>query len=165
MMKYTKNLESALENLQAKGAFLTVKDGENVNTMTIGWGQMGYMWKKPVFMVMVRKSRYTYNLIEKATEFTVSIPVDDSMKNELILCGTKSGRDFDKVKECGLKLEKGRTVETPLISGCKLQYECKILYKHEMDKSFLDKEIDEKVYVDNDYHVLYYGEIVDCYEL
>lgn len=31
-----------LEQLK-KGAFLTVKNGNEVNTMTIGWGSIGYI--------------------------------------------------------------------------------------------------------------------------
>lgn len=164
-MSYTKNIELALKNLQNKGAFLTVKSNDKVNTMTIGWGQIGYQWKRPVFMVMVRKSRYTYELMENATEFTVSIPTDDKMKEALKICGTKSGRELDKIKECNLSLKESNKIETPIISDCKLQYECKIVYKQEMNNEFLDKEIDENMYSNGDYHVLYYGEILDCYEV
>jgi flavin reductase (DIM6/NTAB) family NADH-FMN oxidoreductase RutF len=49
-----------------KGAFLTVKDGDRLNTMTIGWGSIGWIWQKPILMVMVRYSRHTYELIDKA---------------------------------------------------------------------------------------------------
>jgi hypothetical protein len=31
------------------GAFLTVKSGEALNTMTIGWATIGYVWGKPIF--------------------------------------------------------------------------------------------------------------------
>ena len=44
-----------------KGVFLTVKEGESVNTMTVGWGNVGYIWNKPVLMVPVRYSRHTYS--------------------------------------------------------------------------------------------------------
>ena len=57
-----------------KGVFLTVKQGDNTNTMTIGWGMLGRIWNRQIFMVLVRYSRYTYELIEKADSFTVSIP-------------------------------------------------------------------------------------------
>jgi len=40
-----------------KGAFLTVKADDKVNTMTIGWATIGIVWKKEVFMVAVRDSR------------------------------------------------------------------------------------------------------------
>lgn len=164
-MEYTKNIDKALKGLE-KGAFLTVKNGDKVNTMTIGWGQIGYQWKKPVFTVMVRKSRYTYELLENAKEFTVSIPVEENeeLKNALKVCGTKSGRECDKIKECKLKLEDGKSIKTPIIANCELQYECRILCKHELVSEELNEEIDSAMYSNNDYHVFYYGEIVNTYE-
>jgi len=76
-----------------KGVFLTVKAGERLNTMTIGWATIGFCWKKPIFMVAVRDSRHTFTLIEDAADFTVSIPSGD-MQKEIMFCGTKSGRDL-----------------------------------------------------------------------
>ena len=34
------------------------------NVMAIGWGTLGIIWRRPIFMVLVRPSRYTYKLIE-----------------------------------------------------------------------------------------------------
>jgi len=73
-----------LKNI-SKGAFLTVASDERINTMTIGWGSLGHLWGKPIFMIMVRKSRYTYQLIEKSNEFTVTLPEDNDLKKELNL--------------------------------------------------------------------------------
>ncbi len=33
-----------------KAALLTTKSGDNVNSMTIGWGTMGVEWNKPIFI-------------------------------------------------------------------------------------------------------------------
>ena len=50
-----------------EGAFLTVKAGEALNTMTIGWATLGFAWRKPVMMVMVRNSRHTFSLIREGS--------------------------------------------------------------------------------------------------
>ncbi len=147
----------------AKGAFLTVKSGDEINTMTIGWGSIGYTWAKPIFMVMVRDSRYTYQLIEDNTEFTVSIPLKGQLKEELKFCGTKSGREYDKISECNLELIEGKDVTTPLIKGCNLHYECKIKFKQRMKAEDLTEDYQQKWYQDEGYHTLYFGEIVGCY--
>ncbi|MFD3156449.1 flavin reductase family protein [Haloimpatiens sp. FM7330] len=163
-INYTENLQEAFKYIQKQGAFLTVKDKNGkVNTMTIGWANIGFEWGKPVFTVLVRKQRYTHELIENAQDFTVCIPLDEDMKEALKFCGTKSGRDFDKFEECNLKVENGKKVESPVIGNCGLTYECKIAYKHEMSSKFLRKDIKDKWYKAEDYHVIYYGEIVDCY--
>ena len=147
-----------------EGAFLTVKAGEAINTMTIGWAAIGYCWKKPIMMVAVRLSRHTFGLIEKAGDFTVSIPSTD-MKKEIMFCGTKSGRDYDKFKECRLEASASRKVTTPIINTPGLHYECRIVYKSAMDPAYLDKKYDEDLYPKKDYHSLYFGEIVECYEI
>lgn len=147
-----------------EGAFLTVKSGERVNTMTIAWGAMGFIWKKPIFTVLVRYSRYTHQLISSADEFTVSFPLRGQLDDALNVCGTKSGRDIDKFKECGLLAEKGRMVDTPVISGCNVYLECKVVYRQSMDPGSLVDGIKESCYPKDDYHVIYYGEIVAAYK-
>lgn len=146
----------------SKGAFLnTCADGKS-NTMTIAWGSIGFMWGRPIFTVMVRKSRHTYALIEKNPEFTVSIPLRD-MKRALGICGSQSGRDADKFKAAGLNVLSGKKVSTPSIEGAGLHFECKIVYKQPMGSEGLDPSLNGKWYADNDWHTLYYGEIVAAY--
>jgi flavin reductase (DIM6/NTAB) family NADH-FMN oxidoreductase RutF len=100
-IEFSSSSKDLLQQLQ-KGAFLTVKLEDKVNTMTIAWGSLGFMWNKPVFIAMVRYSRYTYELIDKAEDFTISLPLQGQLKKALGLCGSKSGRDIDKIKEFGL---------------------------------------------------------------
>ena len=59
-------------NTITKGAFLTVRADGKLNTMTIGWATIGFVWKTEIFMVAVRDSRYTFQLMEKADNFTVN---------------------------------------------------------------------------------------------
>lgn len=156
-------MSKELLNQISKGAFLTVKSGDKVNTMTIGWGSLGVIWSKPMFTIAVRYSRYTHELIEKTQDFTVSFPLKGQLKKELGICGTKSGRDIDKFKECNLTLKEGELVNSPVIDECDLHLECKIVYKQPMDENALCNGIKEKAYANGDYHVLYYGEIVKAY--
>ncbi len=158
---YDEYMTKVNKKLRSGGIFLTAK-GEKPNMMTIGWGFIGHMWGKPIFLVPVRKTRFTYGLIEKSNEFTVSIPFD-GLKKELALCGSKSGRDIDKFRECALEAVEGTVINTPVIGQCDLHYECKVVFKQEMNPEHLDIEYDGKWYGKKDYHMLYFGEIVACY--
>lgn len=158
---YNKYAKEVLEQLGSGGAFLTTL-GEKPNTMTIGWGFIGRMWERPVFVVPVRHSRYTHELIEKNGEFTVSIPFG-SLKKELAFCGGKSGRDVNKFKQMNLTPLKSKHLNTPVIEECDLHYECKVVFRQEMDGNMLYGEYDRKWYESKDYHTLYYGEILACY--
>ncbi|KGO33080.1 MAG: flavin reductase family protein [Desulfoprunum sp.] len=146
-----------------RGAFLTVKAGDAINTMTIGWATIGWIWQRPVLMVAVRDSRHTFTLLEKTDNFTITVPMGSGSAKALTLCGTKSGRDMDKFAESGLQPKPARTTESPVIDVPGVHYECRIVYKSAMDSAFLDPALD-KLYPQKDFHTLYFGEILSCYE-
>lgn len=154
--------ERILSQLQ-EGAFLTVQAGESLNTMTIGWGLIGILWQRPVFMVPVRDSRHTYSLLEKASDFTVSVPSGD-MSQALSFCGTKSGRDLDKLKACRLATRPGQHTASPVLDIPGLHLECRILYGTPLNQALLDPSL-LSLYPKGDLHKLYFGEIAACYEL
>lgn len=160
---YLENIDTLMDNL-IKGALLTVKASDDkVNTMTIGWATIGHIWRKEVLMVAVRDSRYTFEFMENSDNFTVTIPTDSQYKKAIAFCGTKSGRDYDKFTECNLKTADARTVDSPIIDIPGVHYECKIVFKSPMDPAFLDEKL-EKHYPSKDYHTLYFGEILSCYQ-
>jgi len=159
---YLANAEEIMKTI-TKGAFLTVRAEDKVNTMTIGWATIGFVWKKEIFMVAVRDSRYTFSLIEKSNNFTVTVPTDKAHKEAVMFCGTKSGRDYDKFSECGLQEKSALTVDSPIIDIPGIHYECKIIFKSPMDPALLDPDF-AGLYPAKDYHTLYFGEILACYE-
>ncbi len=161
-LEYSNYANYVISNI-GKGAFLTVKNNNKLNTMTIGWGSVGVIWGKPIFMVMVRKSRYTYDIIENNNEFTISFPKDNQLKKELMFCGSNSGYDYDKFKECNLTPVQGKKVNTPIIAEANLHFECSIVYKQNMDDSNLDQNLNDHWYPDKNFHTLYYAEIISCY--
>ena len=151
-----------------KGILLTTQADGEVDTMTIGWGHLGIEWKKPIFVAYVRQSRHTKKLLDKNPEFTVNIPVGAVDKNILAVCGTKSGRDMDKIKELGLTLVPGDTVSVPAIAQLPLTLECKVIYSQDQDLSRLNKADRDYCYrpgtVDEtNFHTAYYGEITAAY--
>ena len=162
-MKEVNEMEIAQRAVELikEGAFLVVQAKGRKNVMTIGWAMFGFAWRKPVMMVAVRNSRFTHGIIEEADSFTVSVPTGN-MPKEINLCGSKSGKDFDKFKECQLATTKAQKVGAPILKIPGYHYECKMMYKTPMDPKFMDKEM-EALYPKKDYHTLYFGEIVACY--
>ena len=53
-INYLDALATTTAHLADGGVFLNV-GGETPNTMTIGWASVGYLWKKPVFIALVRR--------------------------------------------------------------------------------------------------------------
>ena len=145
-----------------EGAFLVVKGKDRANVMTIGWAMWGIVWRRPMMMVAVRTSRYTHQLIEEADSFTVSVPGGDR-KKEINLCGSKSGRDMDKFKECGFSTAPAGKVSAPVLKIPGYHFECRIVYKTPMDPKFLSPDL-AGIYPAKDYHTLYFGEILASYQ-
>ncbi|MDY3845948.1 MAG: flavin reductase family protein [Eubacteriales bacterium] len=88
---------------------ITAGDGCEFNTMTASWGTLGTLWNKAVLTAYIRHSRYTHAFAEKSDYATFSFfggcesPLKDcDVKKIFSLCGSKSGRDTDKISACGL---------------------------------------------------------------
>lgn len=147
-----------------KGVFLSVNDGQTVNTMTIGWGSIGFMWQKPIILVMVRHSRYTHELMGRTKDFTVSVPSARELRKALAISGSQSGRDINKFVEAGITTSPAKNMDCPIINGCQLFFECRTVLHLPMDPERLDPQLRESCYSSGDYHDLYFGEIIDCYQ-
>lgn len=175
MKKEIEVFDYANEILKAvkKGALLTTKVGDKINSMTIAWGSLGIEWNKPVFIAFVRENRFTKTQLEEHGEFTINIPYGEFDKNILGFCGSKSGRDTDKIKDLNLTLETPNLILVPGIKELPLTLECRVIYKQKQDKNQITEENKNRFYpqdVDSsfpggnkDYHIAYYGEIVDAY--
>jgi len=148
--------------LSGDGALLLTRDKDGrANPMTIGWAQVGIVWGRSTLTVLVRKSRYTYSCLLTGMEFTINVPAQGTLSEELLYCGTKSGRDVDKVDACGLTLKQARKVQTPIIEQCQVHYECRIVLRKQLSvDDFSAPAILDEYYQDNDHHMIVTGEIL-----
>lgn len=156
-------------NAVKKGVLLTTKSGDQVNTMSISWGTMGIQWRKPVFITFVRGCRHTKQMLDNAKEFTVNIPLDAIDPQIISFCGTKSGRDVDKIHALGLTLEQPELISTPGIRELPLTLECKVVYvQQQLPECMTDGDVrshypEDSQNIHDDFHTAYYGEIVSAY--
>ncbi len=151
---------STLDPLAGDGILLVA--GDLPNPMTIGWATFGHIWNRPVLTVMVRPVRYTYEKMEAVTDFSVCV-LPEHLKTALDLCGTRSGRDIDKLAAAGLHAEKCKSANAFFLAESILHFECRIIHKHLLDPSALNPAILKRYYPKNDFHMVYYGEILGIY--
>ena len=131
---------------------------DSFNTMTVSWGSVGIMWNKPVAFTFIRPQRYTFGFLEKNGMFTMSF-FDEEFRKALQICGTKSGRDIDKVKETGLTpafTDDG----VPYFEEARLVLVCKKLYAQDLNEESIIEEAVKSNYSGDDYHRMYVSEIV-----
>ena len=144
-----------------KGVLLTTKKDGKVNTMSIAWGSIGIEWNQLIFTALVRQSRHTLDMLSTG-EFTVNIPMENR-KKEIAYCGTKSGRNTDKIADMGFTLVDGRKVDVPAIKEFALTLECKVIYEQLQDMNVIAPKILDSMYPERDMHSMFYGEVLAAY--
>ena len=127
----------------------------HASAMTASWGGLGVLWNTPVATVYIRPQRYTYSLVENSERISLCFPAERYRK-ALGYCGSKSGRNTDKLADCGLGVEEIEGV--PVISDSRVIMLCKKLYADDLKKSaFIDRE--HLSHYDGDFHRFYILEI------
>ncbi len=158
--------ENVFNLIGAEWMLVTAGNKEKFNTMTASWGGLGWLWNKPVAFVFIRPERYTHEFIEQENRLTLSFYAPEYRK-AMQLCGTKSGRDTDKVAATGLT---PHILETGAITfaEARLTLDCRKLFKTSMQATeFIDKTILEKWYTDKPggmLHDVYVVEIEQVYQ-
>lgn len=156
-------LGNALKLIGDDWMLITVKDeeGGRANAMTASWGALGVLWHKDVCICYVRPQRHTHKLLREQQRFSVAF-MPEEHRDALKICGTKSGRDTDKLSESGL-----HTVEldgVPMVKEASILLVCKKLYEDEIkEECFLESEV-MATYKAKDYHTFYICEIEEVYE-
>lgn len=113
---------------------LTAGIAGDFNSMTISWGGMGTMWRKPVLFLVVKPTRHTFGFVSRHDELTVSF-YEEKYRKALALFGSMSGRDIDKPSGAGL-------TPSPIKGGmtyaeAKETIVCRKLFLQQMDKAQL----------------------------
>lgn len=141
---------------------ITAGDSAKFNTMTASWGGFGYIWNRHVAFIFIRESRYTHEFTESGNKITLSF-FDEKYRQALQICGSKSGRDTDKVKAANLTpkfLNNGAVTFAEAHTTVK----CRKLFASSMEESqFNDKEIFNQFYIKSPggLHTMYVVEILD----
>jgi len=160
LVPYTTYLSDTLSLLADPGLLLASQGEDSIpNAMAIGWGTVGVIWGKKMFIVLVRPSRYTFSRLAQSDSFTVNVP-SPALYDAVDFCGTHSGRDYDKFAECGMTAEPGQTIATPGIAEAPVIYECRIRHMNDVINGSLDAQIVSDAYGSGDFHRIYYGEIL-----
>lgn len=149
---------SVFDRVGKQWMLITTEGAGRVNAMTASWGGFGVLWNRPVAFAFVRPQRYTFELIESSELFTLSF-LPEALCAAHQICGSKSGRDLDKLAASGLTAK--RLEGAPAIEQAELVVCCKKIYSQFLTgESFAGAEIPAQVYPSGDFHKMYVGEII-----
>ena len=155
-------IDNAIKIIGKDWMLITAGTMAKFNMMTASWGGIGNLWRGPVAFAFVRPQRYTFPLMEANAHFTLTFYDAAVYRDMLNFCGTKSGRDVDKVAATGLTPVEG-TTGAVYFAEARLVLECRKVYVQDLKgENFVVPEFDGQFYAAKDYHRLYVGEIVRC---
>lgn len=158
--------ESVFKLVGSDYTVITSGKPEDYNSMVASFGGWGILFEKPTTWCFLRANRHTLNYIRKEQTYTMAY-FDAPFKEQIMIFGTKSGKDTNKMKEHTLT-----AVQTPSGSTsykeAKLIIECKLIelttvspndFYTQEGKDFVAGAYDEA----KDYHKLVFGEITDVW--
>lgn len=126
------------------------------NMLTAAWGQVGFLWKRPVATLYIRPSRYTKEFMDASGRFTISFI--EGHEKDMIYLGRHSGRDGDKLAQTSLHLVD--VDGDPTYEEASLVLVCKTIYVQPLDLSCaLDPAIESENYPNGDVSIQYIGQI------
>lgn len=94
------------------------------NPVTLGWAMMA-SHEPPMMAVAVGKGRYSLDLIRQAGEFVLALP-SAAMARDAVFHGTRSGRDLDKLAECGTRTLPATEIDGVLLADAVANFECRL---------------------------------------
>lgn len=142
-IKVSELTNNMFDTIGKEWMLVTAGTEDKFNMMTASWGGTGILWGKPVAFIFIRPERYTYEFIEKCDRLTLSF-LGEEYKDVHKVCGSKSGRDTDKVAATGLKpyiTEQGNITyeQARLMLECRKLYADMIRPEHFMDASLVER--------------------------
>lgn len=145
------------EMIGSRWMLITAGNRDGFNSMTASWGGMGFLWNKNIIFTFIRPERYTYEFAEKSEMFSISF-FEESYREQLYIMGNASGRDIDKVSECGFT--PAFYEDCPYYEEASLVLICKKIYFDDLKTENMT-DLGKTVYSNNmGIHRMYFGEIV-----
>ena len=154
--------ENVFSLIGDKWMLITAGSRERCNTMTASWGGLGVIWGAPAATCYIRPQRYTKEFVDREEYFTLCF-FGEEYRKALSLCGSKSGREVDKVKECGFTVQAAEC-GAPYFDQAELVLVCRKLYVQDLDLGGMAEKV-QTFYgpAQGGIHRAYTGEILEAY--
>lgn len=105
---------------------VTVRDKEGKDNALVVAYCCNCSYDPPMVMVGIVPSRHSYHMIKENGSFVVHL-VDKSQTELYECCGSKSGKDSDKLKDYGIEIENAVKVNAAVIPACPVAIECTVV--------------------------------------
>ncbi|MBQ6335033.1 MAG: flavin reductase [Erysipelotrichaceae bacterium] len=159
-MDYTNKAYKVFEMFAKQKALATAGSIDDYNCCTIGWGSLGNIWDRGtnIVTININPDRYTWEYCMNKDTFSVCF-FPEEYHDDLMILGTKSGRDGDKVALT--KLHPISRNDAVIYEEAKLSFICKKLYQGEFAREGLADKINNGIYKAWRPHYMFVGEIIE----
>ncbi len=150
-----------IKKISKEWMLITAGNKEKFNMMTASWGGVGVLYNRPVAICFINPARYTYQIMENSDTYTLTFYPKEYRK-ALEYCGTKSGRDEDKVKGSGLvpvEVETGAMA----FEQANIIIECRKLVSQSISLDAINDPEEKSKRATQAMHKMYIGEIVNVW--
>ena len=123
--KYTKeNWKGSVITSPLPPTLVTCGSVDKPNILTIAWTGI-LNTRPPVTYISIRPERYSYDIIKKNGEYVINLATEKLVR-AVDYCGVKSGKNTNKLSDMGLTVDKGFTVNAPILEQSPVSIECKV---------------------------------------
>lgn len=150
-----------IKKISKEWMLVTAGNREKFNMMTASWGGIGVLYNKPVAICFINPARYTYQIMESGDTYTLTF-YPEQYRDALQYCGTKSGRDEDKVKGSGLvpvEVETGAMA----FEQANIIIECRKLVSQSISLDAISNPEERNKRATSAMHKMYIGEILNVW--
>jgi len=123
-------VEAAFGNAEARKypeqvVIVIAKDAQGkFNPVTLGWTMLTSA-QPPMMAIAVNRKSHSCSAIHRSREFVVCFP-STSMVFDLLVFGTNSGRDVDKLAFCATSTQAASEIDAILLSDAVASFECRL---------------------------------------
>lgn len=152
---------NAIKMISKDWMLITAGGKDKFNMMTASWGGFGVLYNRPVAICFVNPARYTYQLMESGDTYTLTF-YTEAYRDALKYCGSKSGRDEDKVAGSGLEpiqMDSGAMA----FKQAWMVIECKKLLSQSLSPDAIADPAEKAKRAAQPMHKMYIGEILNVW--
>ncbi len=118
-------IRKALRKIPCPVTLIGAKKEGTHNITTISW--LTRISHDPFWVcINVSPKRHIHDFIIDTEEFAITVLAQNQGKIAMY-CGTRSGKDVDKIKELGIETFEPQKIKVPLIKGAVANIECKLI--------------------------------------
>jgi flavin reductase (DIM6/NTAB) family NADH-FMN oxidoreductase RutF len=109
---------------------VVTKRGDKVNLCPINYQAISTVYETPLTITIGLSNRgYTLETVLETGEFVYAYPSTDQL-DDVLHCGTVSGRTTDKLAATGLEFNQSLTIKPPHLKDAVLNYECRMVHHY-----------------------------------